>query len=336
MHKPIALRYFLLSYEDMVGPTDHILADSGTSYEAIRELVPLSAETIGDLLDKLARRAPESFAIDCALATRARHLGFVGYAMANSPTVREAFLTWLKYSRVAGNPLVGSLREGAERWTYDVVPRFPMTGAALRFCVEAAIFGVAPVIEELTGKKMAGLQYSLSFAKPAHLRHDELGAVNIRFNQPRNQLTGLMKDMAMPTSFTDPSARQMLDQQCAHELARLEGTETYTERLTELFTAQPGHPPHIDEAAATLGLSARSLHRRLTDEGSNYNEVLDNFRRTYAFNQIIDGRIDVKKTAHILGFKNIGSFRRAFRRWTGTPLKHWLRENQTQPAAPSQ
>lgn len=325
MYKPIALRFFLRHLEETGGSPDAILEGTGVSYAEICALTIMSAQTMADLLDRLARRTAEDFAIDCALATRTRHLGLLGCTIANCPTARDVFQTWLKYSRVAGNPLIGTLRESDGRWAYVLRPRFPMTPEALRFCVEAAIFGAGPVLEELTGTPVTPLSYSVTFGRGSDKRYERVPETRLQFHQSENKLVGSIRDLDARTSFTDPDAWQTCDAQCAHELARLEGATSYSERLVSLFTARQGSLPSIEEAAAAFGIGPRSLYRRLAEEGHSYQKLVDSYRRDYALKLMSEGPTDIKRAAHLLGFKDIGSFRRVFRRWTGEPVRHWAR-----------
>ena len=74
-------------------------------------------------------------------------------------------------------------------------------------------------------------------------------------------------------------------------------------------------------AAKMLGLSERTLRRRLDDEGTSFRERLDHVRRARALELL--AHEDVEEVAHALGFVDARSFQRAFRRWTRmTPLAY--------------
>jgi AraC-like DNA-binding protein len=69
--------------------------------------------------------------------------------------------------------------------------------------------------------------------------------------------------------------------------------------------------------AKTLALSARTLSRRLADEGTTYEEVVDKLRRSLALQYLKEPRMSVSQTAWLLGYEGSTSFNHAFRRWTG-------------------
>jgi AraC-like DNA-binding protein len=78
------------------------------------------------------------------------------------------------------------------------------------------------------------------------------------------------------------------------------------------------------KVASSLGMSERSLHRRLREHGQSYQGMVDVFRREEAERLLLDGRVDMAEIAHRLGFADQSAFSRAFRRWTCMAPRAWL------------
>jgi AraC-like DNA-binding protein len=78
------------------------------------------------------------------------------------------------------------------------------------------------------------------------------------------------------------------------------------------------------KVASALGMSERSLHRRLRELGQSYQGMVDVFRREEAERLLLDGRVDMTEIAHRLGFADQSAFSRAFRRWTCMAPRDWL------------
>jgi len=85
--------------------------------------------------------------------------------------------------------------------------------------------------------------------------------------------------------------------------------------------------------AGSLGMSERSLHRRLRELGQSYRGVVDAFRREEAERLLLDGRVDMAQIAHRLGFADQSAFSRAFRRWTQMAPSAWLSDRSAAAAA---
>ncbi len=73
----------------------------------------------------------------------------------------------------------------------------------------------------------------------------------------------------------------------------------------------------VDHVARSLGMSKRSLARRLSDEGLNFTEVLQQLRRDLAVRYLDDPKLQISKIAWLLGFNEVSAFTHAFKRWTG-------------------
>ncbi len=114
--------------------------------------------------------------------------------------------------------------------------------------------------------------------------------------------------------------------------------EKQCERLREAFATDPaftalvrqrlaasmkGGVVSMGEVARSLGTSPRSLHRRLSDEGTRFNDLLDQVRREFAEQYLARPRLAVTEVAYLVGFNDASAFFKAFRRWTGvTPSEY--------------
>lgn len=73
----------------------------------------------------------------------------------------------------------------------------------------------------------------------------------------------------------------------------------------------------MEEVARAMGLSRQTLYRRLKNEGTTFEGVLDGLRRRLALRFLKEERLSVKEAAYRLGFADPAAFSRAFKRWTG-------------------
>lgn len=75
--------------------------------------------------------------------------------------------------------------------------------------------------------------------------------------------------------------------------------------------------PSLEEMAANFNTSARSLQRRLQDEGITYQQLADSTRKSLALHYLKSDKHPLKEISYILGYNEISAFSRAFKRWTG-------------------
>jgi AraC-like DNA-binding protein len=73
----------------------------------------------------------------------------------------------------------------------------------------------------------------------------------------------------------------------------------------------------VEDIARSLGMSERTLARKLSDEGGlNFTQILQ-LRRDLAVRYLDDPKLHVSKIAWLLGFHEVSAFTHAFKRWTG-------------------
>jgi len=89
-----------------------------------------------------------------------------------------------------------------------------------------------------------------------------------------------------------------------------------------------GERPAIDKVAKAMGMSPRTLQRRLEELGTSYQELLDDVRRRSARRLLASTDLDAGEVAFLLGFEELNSFTRAFHGWEGTTPTRW-RANQS-------
>ncbi|HEY1632753.1 MAG TPA: AraC family transcriptional regulator ligand-binding domain-containing protein [Rhizomicrobium sp.] len=149
------------------------------------------------------------------------------------------------------------------------------------------------------------------------------------FNSDRN---GLLLDWTFPTLKQPPGNRFVFGalseraDALLKELARATTVRAKVESL--LMPILHTGDASMDEIAIRMGLSRRTLLRKLSAEGVTFEKVLDGLRHRLALHYLSGKKVSVNETAYLVGFSDPSAFSRAFRRWTGsTPGKLLEAEN---------
>ncbi len=104
----------------------------------------------------------------------------------------------------------------------------------------------------------------------------------------------------------------------AQLLTQFKNITPLTSRIRELLKAYIAmEMPTLKEVAEQLHLSPKTLHRRLTDEGSSYQKVKDDLRRDMAIDLLGVQQLTIVDIAEQVGFSDTCTFHRAFKKWTG-------------------
>jgi AraC-like DNA-binding protein len=104
-----------------------------------------------------------------------------------------------------------------------------------------------------------------------------------------------------------------------------------------IIDSLPSGPVANEKVARELGMSVRSLQRRLAEAGTSFRDLLDTSRQEMAQSYIREPEIELVEIAFLLGFSDQSAFSRAFKRWTGNSpnevRKTFLNESRTGSAA---
>ena len=84
-----------------------------------------------------------------------------------------------------------------------------------------------------------------------------------------------------------------------------------------------GGYPSIEDFAGLLGFSPRTLQRLLREQGVSYSDLVERCRRQTACEALRFTQGSIRDIAASLGYRDVSSFSRAFRRWTGTAPRTW-------------
>lgn len=101
-------------------------------------------------------------------------------------------------------------------------------------------------------------------------------------------------------------------------LKQLEASDTLRARVESLLMSMlHTGDASVDTVAAKMGLSRRTLQRKLAAEGVTFEGVLDDLRRQLALHYLNGKKVSANETAYLVGFSEPAAFSRAFKRWTG-------------------
>jgi AraC-like DNA-binding protein len=101
-------------------------------------------------------------------------------------------------------------------------------------------------------------------------------------------------------------------------------------RLRRLLMRYYGAFPSMDTAASDLGMSPRTLSRKLAEDGTTYQQVLDTLREKLAKEYFSRGGSSVTQIALKLSYTDSSNFAKAFKRWTGMSPSDFMEKDSTQ------
>jgi AraC-like DNA-binding protein len=130
-------------------------------------------------------------------------------------------------------------------------------------------------------------------------------------------------DVKLPLPTAHAELAEVHDRVACEHLHRLDPAQTcHRARAVIIRHLQDGEPKR-PKIAGVLGMSERTLQRRLAAEGTSFQHLLDDTRRELAQHYLGQREVSLADTAYLLGFSDQSSFFRAVRRWFGSSPRHY-------------
>lgn len=243
--------------------------------------------------------------------------GPLGFAAIASRDLLQALETVVRF----GGLRYGAIRYRMQRETGGVmlslIERVDL-GASRPFVASMMLAALVRLAEAVVGQRLARMVVDLPFPQPPwHGEVERLCAGQVRYNA--GQLAFHLDDatLTQPGMTADPKAYLQACQQCEQLLAQAE-LVSLTQRVAELLARAEGLYPTLTQVADTFHLSQRTLIRRLKQEGSSYQTLLDEARKQRALWYLHNTHHTVEEIAGRLGFTDTTNFSRTFRRWFGS------------------
>ncbi len=250
--------------------------------------------------------------------------GLFGYALLSAETFRHALAITENFGRLTFSFF--SFRFGVEgdmAWfsMYDPPPiDQELIDVYLDRDMSAAHVDFAEVLGGNFSISSMLLPHDGKGDKQSYLQHFgcpiEFGAADGRFYFSSDLL-----DRPLPKS--DPESSRHLQQQCQMLIAKMTSHGSFVDEVRLLMLARPGFFPDIDALAEKIGMSTRTLRRRLKNEGSTFREVLEEIRYGLAREYLANTLLPMDEISLLLGYTESGNFSHAFKRWSGLPPSQW-------------
>jgi AraC-like DNA-binding protein len=141
----------------------------------------------------------------------------------------------------------------------------------------------------------------------------------VEFGAPTDEFVLNANARELAFVHADPYLNNLLLKYCEAALVDRRGNESQWRIRVEnaISSLLPHGRVVVNDVARSLGMSKRTLARKLADEDLNFTEILQQLRRDLAVRYLEDRKLHISKIAWLLGFNEVGAFTHAYKRWTG-------------------
>lgn len=241
----------------------------------------------------------------------------LGYAFLSSSTLRTALGRLVRYFKVINENVRFCVEDGADKVhirfsDQDWLEQLPRT------IEDARWGGIVAMCREASGGRVDPLEVCFHHDESA-CRAEYFGWFRcpVVFASSESRLTFDRKDVDRPLPASNRELAHANDRILASFVRDLTEDDLITRIKSALIEELPSGNPGDALIARAVYLSPRTMQRRLAEEGTSYTQVLDEVRRELAENYISDPDVPLNEVSYLLGFSEMSSFSRAFKRWTG-------------------
>ncbi|MDM0011728.1 AraC family transcriptional regulator [Variovorax sp. J22P168] len=261
---------------------------------------------------------------------RISDFGVFGYAVLSSATLGDAVSFGMQHLRLAGPVLEKSFRIEGEQAVFeghDVIDLGPLLPLATEFWFSSIHALMSHALERPDNE---GGVLLLPYPAPAHAaRYEELLHCRVQFDAGVLQwrFDAALLDLPLPNA--NPITAEASASFCARMLERIDGEPQLVKTIKEACLNSLAQLPRAEQMAEQLHLSTRTLHRRLVDAGTSYQQIIDGLRERLAIEFLERTDLSVQEIAERSGYSDVSNFRKAFRKWTGLTPAHFRDRERT-------
>lgn len=284
------------------------------------KLLELAAESLGD----------SAFGLHLAEQANLREAGLLFYVTSAARTIGETLPLYERYCRIVNEAVRVRLLRNENGVTIEI----NFVGLSRHQFRQNAEFVLAAHLKGM--RESVGLNIRPIRVRFAHPRNSNLQEFErffgcpVEYGSASDQWSFSNDTLALPLISGDPYLLETLQPFC-DQAAKERNSVVGTLRASvenELQKLLPHGKANRRTVARVLGMSERTLSRKLAEEGTTYDQLVDQLRRSLAFQYIKARSISVSQIAWLLGYEGSTSFSHAFVRWTGRSPSTVRREEQ--------
>lgn len=342
MDNPVAVNSSV-SVAYLQGLLDY-LGRQGLDTAALLELVQLSPQTLVQRDQRIAASVylellghgvrltgDEQLGLHLGEAVRPGYYGVLGYLIMSCATLADALHRQARYAALVGNLGQVELADEPPRPGMEPLVALswrPLLAQQARQLSEETLAGWVTFGHWISGLDMPPTEVRFQHAAPVDCaEYQRIFRCPVLFEQADNALVFPKRLLATALGQADAQVRAMLDAYADRLLGEIQQGHSVLDRARlELSRQLPELGADLQQIAARLALSPRTLQRRLREAGLSFSQLVDETRQQLVLHYLCDPALELAEIAFLVGFSEPASLARAFRRWTGQSPGEYRRQ----------
>jgi len=260
--------------------------------------------------------------LNAAVYWHPSHMGALGFAWLSSSSLRTGLQRLSKYMRILTEGSTLELEESDD--TLSAVLRYKPASLQHPTDADATMALLVAMCRVNYGDEFNPASITLTHPAPdCSGKFYELFRCPVNFDAPDNRFTLTMESADKHLQGSNPLLSTLHDQYMIDYLAQLDNSDIQHRVRAAIIQQLPDGNINDKKVAEALYMNVRTLQRRLQKEHTTFKSQLNSVRQDLADHYIRDSSKGLAEISYLLGFSEMSSFSRAFKRWTGeTPSRY--------------
>lgn len=281
-----------------------------------------------DFFAALAARDPNALALPLRIgaAMRSDEYGAFGLAWKSAPNLRGSYARSERYGHVLGSAETYSV-EQTSGGVFFSLEKAGDGRIGMQLSNEASMAAVAAISKEVSTADFTPLAVHFKHAPRGDIAvYEEHFGCAVQFGSGRDALLVSEASIDAPNKLGDQTIASFFDRHLEEQLASISHDNNLEIRVRRaVVNVLSEGVPTLSSIATELAMSARTLQRRLSEQGHSFQSVVDRGRKDLAQRLLRETDYSLAEVAFLTGFAEQSGFTRAFKRWAGqTPRSYRL------------
>ncbi|WP_299535692.1 AraC family transcriptional regulator [Ulvibacterium sp.] len=289
-----------------------------TPIDSIDQIKAVPAEQFFELHEILDEKLGPGFSVRVGQEMKIEDYGVLGLSWRTCSWAGEIFERSERYFKLLSNTYVFTVEKNADR-SHIYLHREPHR-RGLELSNEATLSATVVVLQAMTETDMVPIQVTFKHNAPKDMSsYQKAFRCPVLFNQPSYSITYSTSDLETRTAKADASINQFLVERVEEETNGLQVSigKLSSDVESLIRDALPSGIPSILQICDHIGMSNRTLTRRLSENGVTYRDLIKKTQKELAKNLLKNSNRSIAEIAFETGFSEQSAFNRAFKRWTG-------------------
>ena len=284
-----------------------------------------SLQKVARLWDEAAKRISDPcFGLSAAANWHPTHFGTLGYALLMSRTLRSTLERLLRFYKVLSEARFGKIHEDDKEKTLVFSLTYRDEKPYPRAREDAALAWIMSTLRINFQHNLTPVAVSFTHDKPPCAgKYYEFFQGPVFFNAKAGSLALSLDQVDVLLPGANEELAEFNDLAMGRYLASLDDDTMTTKVRRLILKSLPSGNVTVEKTASRLCISTRKLQRLLKEEGTTFLALLNETRMKLAKEYVQSKSMDLTEIAFLLGFSELSTFSRSFKRWTGkSPVKY--------------